>query len=114
MFAFGESVTVQSPAGRYDKYADETVFDDWENSTSRTVAGVAVADGGTSEPSEVARNEVDSDFDLFFPAGDTVTAQDRIVVRGLTCDVVGRPFDWRNPFTGWTPGLVVKVKIREG
>lgn len=112
-FPAGETVTIQTAGTTTDPYSGDPT-EDWDNPTTRTVNGVGVANGGTAEPVEIARNEVDSDFDLFFPADDPVTAQDRVVVRGLTCDVVGRPFRWSNPFTGWTPGLVVKVKVREG
>lgn len=115
MFAYGETVTVQTAGPRYDSYSDTTVNDDWDNSTDAEVAGVGVAGGGSFEPAaEVARDAVDSDFDLFFPPDVTVTADQRVVVRGLACDVAGRPFLWMNPFTGWTPGLVVKAKVREG
>lgn len=114
MFGYGETVTVQTAGPNPDAYSDTTTYDDWDNPTNVDVEDVAVADGGSTEPLEVASDAVDSDFDLYFPADATVTAENRVVVRGLVCDVAGRPFLWRNPFTGWTPGLVVKVKIREG
>lgn len=114
MFAQGETVTVLTGGERYDSYSDTTVNDDWDNPTPSDVSGVGVADGGSADVSQSARDAVDCDFDLFFPADVTVTAEQRVSVRGLECDVVGRPFLWRNPFTGWAPGLVVKVKIREG
>lgn len=114
MFPYGETVTVQSAAIETDPYSgeDSLVWDDFP--AEEDVEGVAVADGGSLEPLTEARNPVDSDFDLFFPPDAVVTAQNRVVVRGLVCDVAGRPFLWRNPFTGWTPGLVVQAKIREG
>lgn len=113
MFAFGEMVTIQTAGSITDPYSQESTSD-WSAPTSIDVYNVAVADGGSAEPTDDARNAVDSDFDLFFPPTETVTPQNRVIVRGLVCDVVGRPFLWRNPFTGWTPGLVVKAKIREG
>lgn len=121
-FPYGETVTLQTAGTTTDPYTGDPVSA-WELSdgqmwttapASVDVPGVAVADGGSIEPLEDARNSVESDFDLMFPADAEVTAQNRIVVRGLTCEVSGRPFLWRNPFTGWTPGLVVKVKIKEG
>lgn len=114
MFPHGETVTVLTAAYDNDPYSDELV-QSWEWSPVETpVPNVAVADGGSLEPVEADRNAVDSDFDLIFPPDAVVTAQNRVVVRGLTCDVAGRPFLWKNPFTGWTPGLVVKCKVREG
>lgn len=114
MFPHGETVMVLTAATQADPYSGESVTS-WElPPTSLAVDNVAVADGGSLEPTEADRNAVDSDFDLIFPADAVVTAQNRVVVRGLTCEVDGRPFLWRNPFTGWTPGLVVKCSIREG
>lgn len=114
MFPHGESVTVLT-AGYDDDPYSEDLEQSWEWSpTEVVVPNVGVASGGSSEPLEQARNAVDSDFDLYFPASAAVTSQNRVIVRGLVCDVVGRPFLWTNPFTGWTPGLVVKAKIREG
>jgi hypothetical protein len=62
----------------------------------------------------VDRDSVESDFDVVAPYGADILAGDRVVVRGLTCEVQGRPFDWRNPFTGWAPGTLVRAKIVEG
>lgn len=114
MFAHGESVTVLSAGLDEDPYSGEFT-PSWEWAPTETVvSGVAVALGGSLEPLEAGRSAVDSDFDLFFPPDAVVTSDNRVVVRGLECDVAGRPFLWRSPFTGWTPGLVVQVKIREG
>lgn len=114
MFPHGEQVTILTAGFEEDPYSGD-MEQSWEWTPTETVVeGVGVADGGSLEPLEAGRNAVDSDFDLFFPADTVVTSDNRVVVRGLTCDVAGRPFLWRNPFTGWTPGLVVKVKIREG
>lgn len=114
MFAHGETVTILTAGYDTDPYSDDLV-QSWEWSpTEVVVPNVAVAGGGSLEPVDDTRNAVDSDFDLYFPADVEVTASNRVIVRGLVCDVAGRPFLWRNPFTGWTPGLVVQAKIREG
>ena len=87
---------------------------DWEFPSELDIPGCGVASTGSTEPLDVARNAVDSDFDVFMPAGSDVTAQDRLRIRGLVCDVAGRPFAWQSPFTGWAPGVVVQAKVREG
>lgn len=51
---------------------------------------------------------------IFMPAGTDITARDRVEVRGEVYEVDGIPFEWRNPFTGWTPGVEVLVKRLEG
>lgn len=111
-FAFGETVTVLTAGVTVDPYSDDAT-EDWDSPTALDVPGVAVADGGSTEPLLDARNSVESDYDLFFPADAVVTRSNRVIVRGEECEVVGRPFLWRNPFTGWTPGLVVQAKLRE-
>jgi hypothetical protein len=113
MFPHGETVTIQTASTTTDPYSGDAELS-WDNPTELDVSGCAVADGGSTEPDLDARNAVESDFDVIMPVGSPVTAQSRLVVRGLTCEVVGRPFSWRSPFTGWEPGVVVKVKIREG
>lgn len=112
----GETVTILTAGSRYDPYSDETVYDDWDNATEVDVDNVLVGSGGSTEPTEVARNAVDSDFDLIFqpPLTMVPTAQNRVIVRGLTCEVDGRPFAWRWPGSGAEAGMVVRCSIREG
>jgi hypothetical protein len=74
----------------------------------------AVADSGSAEPLVTGRAPVDSDFTVYADAGIDVLSTDRLVIRGLPCDVIGRPFDWRSPFTGWRPGTVIRASVREG
>jgi hypothetical protein len=71
------------------------------------IEGCLVGDGGSIEPLRDARNSVESDFGVLAPSGADVTAADRLVVRGLTCQVVGRPFDWGK-------GMTINAKIAEG
>jgi hypothetical protein len=113
-FPHGETVTRLRAEAIEDPYSGEDTEPDWEFPAELDIAGCAVAPGGSSEPLLEARNAVDSDFDVFMPAGTDVTAADRLRIRGLVCEVAGRPFDWSSPFTGWQPGLVVQAKIREG
>lgn len=113
MFAFAEAVTVQTATAVLDPYSGETTGTDWTTPITRAES-CGVAPGGSTEPNEVARNAIDSDFDLIFDHDPGISAADRVVVRGLTCEVDGRPFVYRSPFTGWEPGTLVRVKIREG
>lgn len=113
-FPYGETVTVLTAGTEVDPYSGVSK-PSWDVSpTSVAVDGVAVALGGTTEPTQDAQNSVQADFDLFFPTGATVTRFNKVVVRGATCNVVGVPFLWTNPFTGWEAGLVVQAKFEEG
>jgi len=110
----GETVTVLTAGTRTDRYG--ATVEDWDNPTSIDVENVLVADGGSTETNTNASNITDSDFDLIFqpPITVTPTPENRIIVRGLTCNVAGRPFRWTWPASGDDAGLVVKVQIREG
>lgn len=112
-FPHGETVTVQTPGTVTDPYSGEPTTS-WDTFTEFDVDGCGVADGGSLEPLQDARNAVDSDFDVIMPPDAEVSAQNRLVIRGLVCEISGRPFAWRNPFTGWEPGILVRAKIREG
>lgn len=113
MFPHGETVTRLRANAVADPYSGESTATDW-SSPDELALTAGVADGGSIEPSEDARNAVHSDFDVILPAGSDVRATDRMVVRALTCEVVGRPFDWVNPFSGWAPGMVIRCKVVEG
>src|SRR5690606_38510019 len=54
------------------------------------------------------------DFVLYRRDPVDVQAGDRVVVRGVTAEVVGHPALWRSPFTGWEAGFVVRANRVEG
>lgn len=113
-FGHGETVTRVRAARVSDRYNSENVEYDWDDTTDVPIQGCGVALSSTVDPLLDARQAVDSDFTVFAPSGSDINPDDRLVVRDLECEVVGRPFDWSNPFTGWTPGMVVQAKVREG
>ena len=107
----GESVTVTTPGTKTDVYGNTEL--DWSNATTRTLTCL-VGSGGSTEPLLDARTPVESDFDLVFPREDPgITSADRVTVRGLVCEVVGRPFAWLYA-SGSSAGTVVRVSIKEG
>lgn len=114
MFLHGETVTRLRARALVDPYSNEPEDADWSTPDALDIPGCAVAPGGSAEPTQDARGAVDSDFDLIFKQTPDITASDRVVVRGLTCQVDGRPIQWRSPFTGWEAGWVVRASVREG
>ena len=114
MFAHGETITRLRGTPVTDPYSGEATGLDWGTPGELVIEGCGVASGGSMEPLTDARNSVESDFDVIAPIGVDVTAADRLVLRGLPCQVQGRPFDWRSPFTGWAPGALIRCKIVEG
>lgn len=123
-FQFGESVTIQSPGTVTDAYSGDPIAawdlpagQTWTTEpTETTIPNVLVGAGGSTEPTEVARAAVESDYDLIFqpPYTTLPTAQDRVVVRGLVCTVDGRPFSWRWGASPGDAGTVVRCSIKEG
>lgn len=111
-FPYGETITRLRPAVTEDEYHNENL--DWSAPASLAIGGVAIALGGTFDVGATDRQPTESDFDLYLPSGSDVVSTDRLIVRGKTCDIVGDPFDWRSPFTGWAPGMLVRASIREG
>lgn len=112
-FPYGETVQVLTAGTLTDPYSGEDA-PDWDDPTSVSVAGVGVEPRPSGEPLQDARNQITSGYTLYFPASATVTPQNKVIVRGVTYDVLGEPAVWVNPFTGWQPGQVVQVERSEG
>lgn len=108
----GETVTRLRPGTRTDRTGN--TVPDHEDPTSTTIDGCAVWSGATTDPLLAGRELALADFTVAMPAGTDIKPDDRLTIRGNTCDVVGVPFDWVNPFTGWTPGLVVQANLAKG
>lgn len=111
-FAFGETVEVLSPTVTTDRYGGDT--EDWATPTTVTVEGVGVEPRPSQEDQRDGRNATTSGFTLYMPSTAVVTAKNRVRVRGDVYAVDGKPAEWRNPFTGWEPGLVVQTAVVEG
>jgi hypothetical protein len=109
---YGETITRLRATVTEDEYHNQNF--DWTSPASLAITGAAVALGGTFDVGATDRQPTESDFDLYLPSGSDVASTDRLIVRGKTCDIVGDPFDWRSPFTGWSPGMLVRAAIREG
>lgn len=107
----GEPVVIITPGVATGRYGDEQP--DWSTATSRTVAGAAFAPAGAAELNS-GRTAVIEEPTLYLPAGTVVTAACRVQVRGSTYEAVGDPADWRNPFTGARPGVVLRLRRIEG
>lgn len=113
MFPHGERVTRLRAGVKVDPYSGESV-PDWTSETEAPFAFAAVWPAGSTEPLSADRQAVEADYEVALPAGSDVTRVDRIRLDDRpgapVCEVVGVPFDFRSPLTGWRPGLVVSVK----
>lgn len=107
-FPHGVTATVSRPGGMD---ADGNPLP----GTSHTVDGCGVAPAGSFEEHFQA-STVEWDLDLYAPFGADFIAEDAVTLPGDTTryQVHGRPSPWRNPFTGWEAGTVVRLKAVEG
>ena len=55
-------------------------------------------------------DQVSTQPQVYLPPGTVVDSVDAVVVRGLRYEVDGTTNDWRSPFTGWAPGVVIPLK----
>lgn len=117
-FPHGETVTRLRAAMILDPYSGEATQAAWDDEanppSSLAIEGCAFNPGGSTEPTQEGRNAVITRPEVYAPADADVLAGDRLVVRGLTYDVEGDPADWRSPFTGWQPGLVIALERVSG
>lgn len=112
MFAFGETVVFEAfNPGAKDSHG---------NSIEAYRAGVPVDGwafnpGGSVETYEPGRDKVVSAPQLLRQETDFIPGtRDRCTVRGRQYLVDGEPAVWKNPFTGWQPGLVVTLEAVDG
>lgn len=109
MFANGETVVVLAATTSTDANYNRQV-EDWSDPAQTVVDGVAVEPRDLTEAFRDGRPVVTSGFTLYFPAGTTVTSQNRVRVRGEDYAVEGDPAEWRSPFSDWAPGIVVQTR----
>lgn len=110
----GETVIRLRATPVVDPYSTEATGLDWAASVELVLPRCAVDDSRTRETNDVNRNAVVTDFVVWPDAQYDVRSGDRLVIRGLTCEVVGRPSTPVNPFTGDAPGMEIHANIWEG
>lgn len=111
-FPHGESVTLHRYAGQA-RNAHGQVVVSWH--PDEVVPGVAVAPGSSVEPRDAGSYRVVTQMTLYMPPGVTVDPRDQITVRGVRYGIEGdMSGEWRNPFTGWSPGSAVTLKKVSG
>lgn len=114
-FPHGDTVQVWRP-GPADRYGDRT----WSH--SHDLHGVGVGYPSTSENvngggqmTAENREQIVVDAVLYAHTGDDVTASDRVHMDdGTVYSVIGKPLPRKSPFSGWLPGVVIRLKAVEG
>jgi hypothetical protein len=82
-------------------------------STALAVAGCAFDPGGSVELVQ-GQDLVTTQPKVYLPAGTVVGALSAVIVAGVTYEVEGSPNSYTSPFTGWSPGIEVKLKAVTG
>lgn len=109
-FTYGETVTRLRGTLVVDPYSGEANGVDWTTPASLAIPGCAFNPGQTAEPVQDARTAVITQPEVYDPSYADVLPGDRLVVRGKTYEVDGDVQDWGNPFTGWRPAQLIKLK----
>jgi hypothetical protein len=106
----GEQVTVLTAPLVTDEYGTPSAARDWDNAVPTVVENCVIAPRSSSEVDEPGRTAVIVGLTVYLPAGATVTAHDRLLVRDDTYEVDGEPGRWRSPATGRTAGIEVALR----
>jgi hypothetical protein len=109
-FPFGETATITRRALASTKDIDGN---DVYTTTAIPVPGCAFAPAGSVEVVQ-GRDTVTTTPTLYMPPGTVVLATDAITFRSLLYEVDGTPAVYTNPFTGWNPGVVARLKAVNG
>ncbi|RBO87028.1 hypothetical protein [Nocardia puris] len=111
MFSAGETVTVSRP-GERDRTGDPGP------ATTHTVDGCAITMVDTTDAvtrndtraSGERRSSVITRIELLCPPGADIRSGDHVIVGGIKYRVDGQPWPVHSPFTGWEPGVVVRLR----
>lgn len=111
----GDTITILRAASR-------TKFGDTSYTESHQIhnVGIHYSDGRrvktNDDESEVENRETFiTDITLFCPIGSDILVTDKVELPdGSLCRVAKKPFPNKSPFTGWSPGMVVSLRLIEG
>ena len=103
IFNYGESITLlANGTTANDEYGDPIPAQ-----TSTVVLGAFDPGGSTENPGQ---DTATTQPTVYLPPGTDVSWVDAVQVRGVTYQVDGSPNSYVSPFTGFTTGVVVKLR----
>lgn len=101
------AVTIHRPSG-FNPYGEP------ETPTTITVPNCIVWPAASTEAINL-RDQVTSDYVCLMPPGTDIRDTDRMVLPdGQTYQVTGVPAIYSTPFSGWDPGIEVRLSRWEG
>jgi hypothetical protein len=74
---------------------------------------IAFAPGASVEVT-AGRDTITTQPAVYLPAGAQVDGLSAVTAGGVRYEVDGNPSVWRSPFTGWAPGVEVRLKVVTG
>lgn len=104
IFSHGTTVTLRSTTVTDDGLGNTT-----EVTTETEWGPCAIAPRYATESTDPRVAPVVVGKTVYGPPVD-IDANDTVVIDGEAWQVDGLPAEWRNPFTGWAPGIEVQVK----
>lgn len=109
MTSYAGSVTIHRRAVTgQDSYGNDIYAD-----VDALVGVVAFAPGASSEVTQ-GRDTITTQPTVYLPAGTVVDGISAVTAGGVRYDVDGNPNAWRSPFSGWAPGIEVRLKAVTG
>lgn len=102
-------VTVLKATMETDPFSGQETHESWATPASTVVTNCIIEPLQSNEPVEAGRASVNIGYKIHMPYGTDVTERDRVVLYGHTYNVDGRPFAWKNPFTGREAMIEVQV-----
>lgn len=115
LLVHGDTITILRSGGR-NKFGDTS----YEESHQIHNVGIHWSDGrrvkSNDDESQVDnRDTFATDITLFCPIGSDIVVTDKVELPdGSMCRVARKPFPQKSPFTGWSPGVVVALRLIEG
>lgn len=106
----GETITRLRATAVEDPYSGEATDLDWTDPDELAIPGVAIEPVAASEQVTDGSEQLTIDARLYIPYQADVLPLDRLMVRGAEFTVQGSRLDWRNPYSGDTPGSVLEVR----
>lgn len=107
MFPYGVTVTVERPTGT-DRHGNPLEPD------THTESGAFAPAGSTEAAVGSGSSQVEWDEDFLTDLDADIRSQDTLIHDGQRFSVHGRPQKYRNPFTDWRAGMVVRLKAVSG
>lgn len=98
-------------AGPADSHGN--VSEGWADPITYAVYGWAPLEA-SSEPAESGRDAVVTTLQVLAPADVQVTPRDRVIVDGITYEVIGQPADYTHGPFDWRPGTRIALSRVEG